>query len=179
MSAGDVSPFDEEAEVAGFADLKGLPPSKHSSSIIKAISWAQYGRSLALQTFHDFFGIFRFHPHLFQGCAKVLQEQVEVFVVQTMISGPCVGIMNILAGIHSPAEEHGKEHNLPGPEMRRVYLFKEMAQIIILQNFAVEEFGSSLDGPTSPDQFIEVLNHGAAVLTRFSYCGAVYRHLCE
>jgi hypothetical protein len=50
-----------------------------------------------------------------------------------------------------------------------------MAQIIILQNFAVEEFRGSLEGPRSLDQFIEVLNHGAAVLTRFSYRGAVYR----
>jgi hypothetical protein len=33
---GDVSPLDEEAEVAGFADLKGLLPNKHFSSIIKS-----------------------------------------------------------------------------------------------------------------------------------------------
>ena len=138
----------KEAEVAGFADLKGLLLRKHFSSIIKS---AQYGRSLALQTFHDFFGIFRFHSHLFQSFAKVLQEQVEVCIIQTKISGPGVGIMNILAGIHSSAEEHGKEHNLPGPEVRSVYSFKEMAQIIILQNLVIEEFRSSLDSATSPD----------------------------
>lgn len=123
----------------------------HNFAIYGAISCAQYGRSPALQTFHDFFGIFRFHSHLFQGCAKVFQEQVEVRIVQTMISGPGVGIMNVFAGIDSSAEKHGKEHNLPGPEVRCVYSFKEMAQIIILQNFGIEEFGSSLDRAASPD----------------------------
>ena len=33
MGDGDFSPLDEEAEVAGFADLKGLLLSKHFSSI--------------------------------------------------------------------------------------------------------------------------------------------------
>src|ERR1039458_8353230 len=70
-----------------------------------------------------------------------------------------MGVMNVFAGIHSSAEEHGNEHNLPGPEVRHVYSFKERAQIIILQNFAIEEFRSSLDSATSTDQFKEVFSH--------------------
>jgi hypothetical protein len=93
----------------------------------------------------------------------VLQEQVEVRTVQTLISEPAVGVINIFPGIHSSAEEHGNEHNLPGPEVGHVYLFKEMAQIIILQNFVIEEFRSSLDSATSPDQFIEVFSHGVLI----------------
>jgi hypothetical protein len=38
-----------------------------------------------------------------------------------------------------------------------------MAQIIILQNFAIEEFRSSLDSATSTDQFKEVFSHRVLV----------------
>src|SRR5271169_2244238 len=74
-----------------------------------------------------------------------------------------MGVMNIFAGIHSSAEEHGNEHNLPGPEVRHVCSFKETAQLIILQEFAIEKFRSSIDGATSPDQFIEVFSHGVLI----------------
>src|SRR5271167_1720934 len=130
----------------------GSPTQNVLRSYLTSNLLVQYGCSLALQTFHDFLGIFRFHPHLFQGCAKVLQEQIEVRIVQTLISGQGMGVMNIFAGIHSSAEEHGNEHNLPGPDVPHVYSFKEMAQIIILQNFAIEDFRSSLDSATSSDQ---------------------------
>jgi hypothetical protein len=111
----------------------------------------QYGSSLAFQTFHDFLGILRLDSHFFQSCAKMLEEQVEVRIVQTVISGAGMGVMNILPCIHSSGEEHGNEHSLPGPEVRHVNSVKELAQAIILQDFLVEEFRSSLDSATSPD----------------------------
>jgi len=77
-----------------------------------------------------------------------------VCIVQTVISGPGMGVTDIVPCIHSSAEEHGNEHSLPGPEVRHVNSFKEMAQAIILQDFVVEEFRSSLDSATSPDQVI-------------------------
>jgi hypothetical protein len=127
------------------------------------ISSVQHGRSLALQTVHNFLSIFRLDSRLFQGIAKVLQEQVEVGIVETVISGPAMSFVNISAGMDSSTEEHRNEHNLAGPEVRHVYSFKEMAQIVIVLNFAVEEFRSSLDGATSPDQFVEVFSHGASI----------------
>jgi hypothetical protein len=65
-----------------------------------------------------------------------------------------VRVTHIFPCIHPSAEEHGNEHSLPGPEVRHVNSFKEMAQAIILQDFVVEEFCSSLDSATSPDQVI-------------------------
>jgi hypothetical protein len=62
----------------------------------------------------------------------VLEEQVEVRIVQTVISGTGMGVTNIFPCIHSSAEEHGNQHSLPGPEVRHVNSFKEMAQAIIL-----------------------------------------------
>jgi hypothetical protein len=56
-----------------------------------------------------------------------------VRIVQTVISGPGMGVMNIFAGIHSSAEEHGNEHNLPGPDVPHVYSFKKKARIIIVK----------------------------------------------
>jgi hypothetical protein len=112
----------------------------------------QYGSSSAFQTFNEFLGILRLDSHFFQGCAKVLEEQVEVCMVQTVISGPGMSVTNAFPCIHAAAEEHGNQHNLPGPEVRHVSSFKEMAQAIILQDFVVEEFRSSLNSATSPDQ---------------------------
>jgi hypothetical protein len=65
-----------------------------------------------------------------------------------------MGITNIFPCIHSSAEKHGDQHSLPGPDVRHVNSFKEMAQGIILQDFVIKEFRSSLDGATSPDQAI-------------------------
>ena len=84
----------------------------------------------------------------------MLEEQVEVRIVQTVISGVGMGVMHILPCIHSSAEEHGNEHNLPGPEVRHVSSLKELAQAIILQDLVVEHFSSGLDSATSPDQLI-------------------------
>jgi hypothetical protein len=49
----------------------------------------------------------RLDSNFFQGCAKVLEEQVEVPIVQTLISGPGMGIMNIFPCVYPPAEKHG------------------------------------------------------------------------
>jgi hypothetical protein len=119
----------------------------------------QYGSSLAFQTFHDFLGILWLDSHFFQSCAKMLEEQVEVRIVQTVISGAGVGVMNILPCIHSSAEEHRNEHHLPGPEVRHVNSLEELAQAIILQDLVIEEFSSSLDSAASPNQVKQVFNH--------------------
>jgi hypothetical protein len=68
--------------------------------------------------------------------------------------------MNIFAGVHSSAEKHAKEHNLPGANVRHVSWSKELAEMVILQNPVVEAFRGSLDDLMSADQFIQVLNHG-------------------
>ena len=70
----------------------------------------QYGSSLAFQTFHDFLGILRLDPHFFQGYTKVPEEQIEVRIAQTVISGPGMGVMNTFPCVHSSPEEHGNEH---------------------------------------------------------------------
>ena len=131
----------------------GFPYPKRSRSYSKSNLLVQYGSSLAFQTFHDFLGILRLDSCFFQGYAKVLEEQVEMRIVQTVISGAGMGVSNTFPGIHSSAEEHGNEHGLSGPEVCHVNSLKEMAQAIIMQNLVVEEFSSSRDDATSPDQF--------------------------
>jgi hypothetical protein len=128
-----------------------FPYPKRSSFLFKEL-FVQYGSSLAFQTFHDYLGFLRLDSHFFQGYAKVLEEQVEVLIAQTVISGAGMGVMNTLPCIHSSAEEHGNEHSLSGPEVCNVNALKEMAQAIIMQDLVIEEFSSSLDGGTSPDQ---------------------------
>ena len=51
-----------------------------------SISFVQHGTSLAFKTFHDLLGILRLDSNFFQGCAKVLEKQIKVPVVQTFIS---------------------------------------------------------------------------------------------
>ena len=112
----------------------------------------QYSSSLAFHTFHDFLDILRLDSHFFQSCAKMIEEQVEVRVVQSVLSGAGMSSMHIFPCIHSSAEEHGNEHGLPGPEVRHVNSLKKLAQVVILQDLVIEEFSSSLDRATSPDQ---------------------------
>jgi len=131
-------------------DRNGAPPKAFFVPILKSNLLVQYGSSFAFQSFHDFLGILRLDSHFFQGDAKVLEEQVEVRVVQTVISGAGMGVMNTFPCIHSSAEEHGNEHSLSGPEVCHVNSLKEMAQAIIMQDLVVEEFSSSLDGAPSP-----------------------------
>src|SRR2546428_10643856 len=88
-------------------DRNGAPPKAFFVPILKSNLLVQYGSSLAFQSFHDFLGILRLDSHFFQGDAKVLEEQVEVRVVQTVISGEGMGVMNTFPCIHSSAEEHG------------------------------------------------------------------------
>lgn len=90
--------------------------------------FSTYGSSLAFQTFHDFIGILRLDPHFFQGYTKVPEEQIEVRIAQTVISGPGMGVMNTFPCIHSSPEEHGNEHSLSGPEVCHVNSLKEIAQ---------------------------------------------------
>jgi hypothetical protein len=130
----------------------GSPTQSVLRSYSKSNLLVQYGSSLAFQTFHDFLGILRLDSHFFQGYAKVLEEQVEVRIVQTVISGAGMGVRNTFPCIHSSAEEHGNEHSLSGPEVCHVNSLKEIAQAIIMQDLVVKEFSSSLDGATSPDQ---------------------------
>jgi hypothetical protein len=143
---GDVTPVDDGTRSNGF------PPHGIYRLKSRAISFVQYRSSLTFQAFSDFLGILRFDSNFFQGGAKVLEEQVEVRMVQTVVSRLGMSVMHILPCIHSSAEEHGNEHSLPGPEVRHVNSLKELAQAIILQELVVEEFSSSLDSATSPDQ---------------------------
>jgi hypothetical protein len=129
-----------------------LTPTKRFSLIFTSISWVLFSTSLAFHTFHDFLGILRLDSHFFQGCAKVLEEQVEVRIVQTVISEAGVSFTNIFPCIHSSSEEHGNEHSLSGPEVCHVNSLKEMAQAIIMQDLVVEDLSGSLDSATSPDQ---------------------------
>jgi hypothetical protein len=39
---------------------------------------------------------------------------------------------------------------------------KEVAQIVILQNFVIEAFRSSRDSATPPNQFKQVFDHGSS-----------------
>ena len=89
----------------------------------------------------------------------MIEEQVEVCLVQTVVSRVGMGVMNIFPCIHSSAEEHGNEHSLPRPEVRHVSSLKEMAQVVIMQDLVIEEVSRSLDSPTSPDQVKQVFNH--------------------
>ena len=82
-------------------------------------------------------------------------------IVETVISGPTVSVMNIFAGMDPSAEQHGNEHYLPRPQVHHVDSFKEMTQILIFQKFAIEEFRCSLDCAASSDQFVEIFIHGA------------------
>jgi hypothetical protein len=120
----------------------------------EATSCVQDSRPVSFQRFHDFLGIFRLDSYFFQGSAKVIEEQVEVRIVQTVISGLGMRAMNIFSGVHSSAEEHVNEHNLPGAEVRHVSLSKEVTEIIILQNPMVEAFRSSLDSLLSANKLI-------------------------
>ena len=81
----------------------GLPP-RNNSLVRNATSSVHDRPSLAFQRFHNFLGVFRFDPHLFERGAKVLEEQVEVRIVQTVNSGFGMCATNIFAGIHSSAE---------------------------------------------------------------------------
>jgi hypothetical protein len=118
-----------------------------------------YRRSFSFQEFYDFLCIFGFHPDFCQGRVKMLQEQVKVRVIQTMISGSGMDFMKIFPGIHTPAQYHGDEHNLPRAQVRHVYSFKIMAQFLILRNFLVEQFRGSGNRFTSPDQLVKVFSH--------------------
>ena len=73
-------------------------------------------------------------------------------IVETVISGPAVGVTNIFAGMDPSAEQHGNEHNLPRPQVRQVDSFEEMPQILVLHKFAIEEFRGRLDCATPPDE---------------------------
>lgn len=106
------------------------------------------------QQFRDLLNIFRLHSDFFQSSAKVLDKQVEVRGFHTVISGLGMRNMNVFAGVHSSAEEHGKEHNLPGAKVRHVSFCEEPAEVIILQNLVIEAFRRSLDCLMSADQFI-------------------------
>jgi hypothetical protein len=65
-----------------------LPRRKTASaSQSEATSCIQNSLSPSFQQFRDFLSIFRLDSHFFQGCAKVLKEQVEVSIVQALISG--------------------------------------------------------------------------------------------
>jgi hypothetical protein len=125
-----------------------------SASRSEAASCIQNRPSLPFQKFHDFLGIFRLDSHFFQGGAKVLEEQVEGRIVQTVTSGLGMGDVNIFAGVHSSAEQHGNEHQLPGAEVRHVSLSKEVAEVTILQNLLAEDFRSGVDHLMSANQFI-------------------------
>jgi hypothetical protein len=118
-----------------------------------------YRRSFSLQEFYDFLRIFGFHSDFYQGRVKMLQEQVKVRLSQTMISGSGMDFMKILPGIHTPAQYHGNEHDLPRPQVRHVYSFKKLAQFLILRNFLVEQFRGSTNRLTSPDQLIKIFGH--------------------
>ena len=69
---------------------------------------------------------------------------------QTAISKSGMGVTNIFPCIHSSSEKHGNEHRLPGSEVHHVNSLKEMAQVIILRDLVVEDFGSRLDNVLPP-----------------------------
>lgn len=89
----------------------------------------------------------------------MLEEQVEVCLVQTVVSRVGMGVVHIFPRIHSSAEEHGNEHSLPRPEVRHVNALKEMTQVVIMQDLVIEEGSRSLDSLPSPDQLKQVFNH--------------------
>jgi hypothetical protein len=93
------------------------------------VSFLQHGTSLAFKTFHDLLGILRLDSNFFQGYAKVLDEQVKVPIVQTLISGLGMGVMNIFPCVSPSAEKHGNLHSLSGTDVRHINSFKEMAQV--------------------------------------------------
>ena len=64
--------------------------------------------------------------------------------------------MDVFAGVHSSAEEHGNDHSLPGAKVGHISFDEELAEVIILQNLVVEAFRCSLDclmSPTSSYKF--------------------------
>ena len=63
-----------------------------------------------------------------------------------------MGVMNAFPCNRSSAEEHRNEHRLPRPEVCHVNSFKEVAQIVILQDFVVEKVRGGFDSPASPNQ---------------------------
>jgi hypothetical protein len=118
-----------------------------------------YRRSFSLQEFYDFLRIFGFHSDFYEGRVKMLQEQVKVRLGQAMISGSGMDFMKIFPGIHTPAQYHGNEHDLPRPQVRHVYSFEKLPQFLILRNFLIEEFRGSTNRLTSPDQLIKIFGH--------------------
>lgn len=89
----------------------------------------------------------------------MIKEQVELGLVQTVLSRAGMGVMHIFPRIHPSAEEHGNEHGLPRPEVRHVNSLKEMSQVVIMQDLVIEEGSRSLDSLTSPDQIKQIFNH--------------------
>src|SRR3954466_10405420 len=128
-----------------------------------------YRRSFSLQEFYDFLRIFGFHSDFYEGRVKMLQEQVKVRLGQAMISGSGMDFMKIFPGIHTPAQYHGNEHDLPRPQVRHVYSFEKLAQFLILRNFLIEEFRGSTNRLTSPDQFVKVLSHSLLINNRTKF----------
>jgi hypothetical protein len=93
---------------ARFTRTRSVPQSRcrfadSSRFECRAVSFLQHGSSLAFKTFHHLLGILRLDSNFFQGCAKMLDEQVKVPIVQTFISGPGMGVTNILPCIYSSA----------------------------------------------------------------------------
>jgi hypothetical protein len=130
----------------------GLAIKKPQESLITCDPHlSRTARRLLSRGFMTFSALFRLDSHFLQRSAKVLEEQVEMRFAQTVISGPGMRAMNLFACVHSTAEEHGNEHNLPGAEVRHVSLLKEVAKAIILQNLLVEPFRGSLDNLMSAD----------------------------
>jgi hypothetical protein len=140
--------------VRGSATLRSRGLRPNMSGVL-----VNYRRSFSLQEFYNFLRIFGFHSDFYQGCVKMLQEEIKVRLVQTMISGSSMHFMKIFPGIHTPAQDHGNEHDLPRPQVRHVYSFKKMAQFLILRNFLVEQFRCSNNRFTSPDQLIKIFGH--------------------
>jgi hypothetical protein len=118
-----------------------------------------YRSSFFFQELYDFLCIFGFHSDFYQGRVKMFQEQVEVRLGQTMISGSGMDFMKILPGIHTPAQDHGNEHDLPRPQVRHVYPLKKMMQFLILRNLFIEEFRGSSNRFTSSDHLVKVFSH--------------------
>ena len=57
------------------------------------------------QEFYDLLCLSRIDAHFFQSFAKVREKKIEVRIVQPVVSGPCVSIMDILACIHDLTAE--------------------------------------------------------------------------
>ena len=57
------------------------------------------------QKFYDLLCLFRIDAHFFQSFAKVREKQIEVRVVQPVVSDPCMSLMDILPCIHDLTPE--------------------------------------------------------------------------